>query len=69
MRTVELELPQYFYLLRENSLVCYWLLFPSLVSLLSGGTVLPQNTYFDLLNVEGQVWENQKRMNMNISFN
>ena len=32
-----------------------WLLLPSLVSLLSGGTVQPENTYSSILKVRGQV--------------
>ena len=32
-----------------------WLLLPSLVSLLSGGLVQPENTYSHVLNVTGQV--------------
>ena len=32
-----------------------WLLLPSSVSLLSGGTVQPENTYFRILQVTGQV--------------
>ena len=32
-----------------------WLLLPSLVSLLSGGTVQPENTYSSILKVTGQV--------------
>ena len=32
-----------------------WLLLPSLVSLLSGGTVQPENTYSRILKVTGQV--------------
>ena len=32
-----------------------WLLLPSLVSLLSGSTVQPENTYSYILNVTGQV--------------
>ena len=32
-----------------------WLLLPSLVSLLSGGTVQPENTYSCILKVAGQV--------------
>ena len=30
-----------------------WSLLPSLVSLLSGGTVQPENTYFSILKVTG----------------
>ena len=32
-----------------------WLLLPSLDCLLSGGTVLPENTYSHILEVTGQV--------------
>ena len=32
-----------------------WLLLPDLVSLLSGSTVHPENTYFGILKVTGQV--------------
>ena len=42
-----------------------WLLLPSLVSLLSGSTVQPENTYSYILNVTGQVWESQKRISIN----
>ena len=38
-----------------------WLLLPSSVSLLSGGTVQPENTYPCILKVTGQVWESQKK--------
>ena len=34
-----------------------WFLLQSLVSLLSGGTVQPENTYFCILKVTGQVWD------------
>ena len=37
-----------------------WSLLPSSVSLLSGGTVQPENTYSCILKVTGQVWESQK---------
>ena len=37
-----------------------WLLLPSLMSLLSGSTVQPENTYYYILRVTGQVWESQK---------
>ena len=43
----------------------YWLLLSSSVSLLSDGTVQPENTYFCILKVTGQVWESQKRININ----
>ena len=36
-----------------------WSLLPSSVSLLSGSTVQPENTYSRILKVAGQVWENQ----------
>ena len=32
-----------------------WLLLPSSVSLLSGSTVQPENTYFSILKATGQV--------------
>ena len=35
-----------------------WSLLSSSVSLLSGATVQPENTYSHLLKVTGQVWEN-----------
>ena len=38
-----------------------WSLFPSSVSLLSGGTVQPKSTYSCILKVTGQVWESQKK--------
>ena len=40
-------------------------LLPSSISLLSGGTVQPQNTYYSNLKVTGQVWERQKRISTN----
>ena len=42
-----------------------WSLLPSSVSLLSGGTVQPENTYSSILRVTGQVWESQKRISIN----
>ena len=45
----------------------FWLLLPSLVSLISGGTVQPENTYSCKLKVKGQVWESQKRISININ--
>ena len=42
-----------------------WLLLPILVSILSGGTVQPENTYSCILKVTGQVWESQKRISIN----
>ena len=38
-----------------------WSLLPSSVSLLSGGTTQPENTYSCILKVTGQVWESQKK--------
>ena len=43
-----------------------WSLLPSSVSLLSGGTVQPENTYSCILKVTGQVWESQKRMSIRL---
>ena len=43
-----------------------WLLLPSLVSLLSGGTVQRENTYSRILKVTGQVWESQKRVSITL---
>ena len=54
-----LKLPRYFYLLMGEA---SWSLLPSSVSLLSGSTVQPENTYSCILKVTGQVWENQKRI-------
>ena len=42
-----------------------WSLFPSSVSLLSGGTVQTENTYSLILKVTGQVWESLKRISIN----
>ena len=42
-----------------------WSLLPSSVSLLSGGTVQPENTYSRILKVTGQVWKSQKRISIN----
>ena len=39
------------------------LLLPSSVSLLSGSTVQPENTYSHILKVTGLVWESQKNDN------
>ena len=39
-----------------------WSLLPSLVSLLSVGTVQPEKTYSYILKVTGDVWESQKRI-------
>ena len=38
---------------------------PILVSLLSGDTVQPENTYSRIAKVTGQVGENQKRISIN----
>ena len=46
----------------------FLMLVPSLVSLLSGGTVEPENTYSCILQVSGQVWESQKRISININY-
>ena len=45
-----------------------WSLLPSSVSLLSGGTVQPENTYSCILKVTGQVWESQKRIRINTNY-
>ena len=42
-----------------------WSLLPSSASLLSGGTVQPENTYSYILKVAGQVSESQKRISIN----
>ena len=42
-----------------------WLLLPSLVCLLSGGTVQPENTFFCILKVIGQIRESLRRININ----
>ena len=41
-----------------------WSLLPSSVSLLSGGTLQPENTYSRIVKVTVQVWENQKRISI-----
>ena len=43
-----------------------WSLLPSSVSLLSGGTVQPENTYSGILKVTGRVWESQKRISITL---
>ena len=43
-----------------------WSLLPSSVSLLSGGTVHPENTYSCILKVTGQVWESQKKISITL---
>ena len=40
-----------------------WLLLPGSVSLLSGGTMQPENTYSCILKVTCQAWECRKRIN------
>ena len=42
-----------------------WSLLPSSVSLLSGGTVQPENTYSRILKVTSQVWERQQKISIN----
>ena len=42
-----------------------WVLLASLVSLLSGDTVQPENIYSPILKVIDQVWESQKRISIN----
>ena len=42
-----------------------WLLLPSMVSLLPGGTVQPENNYPHISKVVGQIWESQKRISIN----
>ena len=39
----------------------FWPLLPSLASLLSDGTVQPENAYSCILKETGQVWESQKK--------
>ena len=46
-----LKLPQFFLPADGEA---FWLLFPSSVSLLSGGTVQPEDTYSRILKVTGQ---------------
>ena len=41
-----------------------WSLLLSSVSLLSRGTVQPENTYSRILKVTGRVWESQKRISI-----
>ena len=41
-----------------------WWLLPSSVSLLSGGTVQPENIYSLILKVTGEVWQSQKRISI-----
>ena len=39
---------------------CSWSLLPSSISLLSGGSLQPENIYSCILTVTGQFWESQK---------
>ena len=50
--------------LRVDGEAC-WSLLPSSVSVLSGGTVQPENTCSCILKVTGHVWESQKRISIN----
>ena len=59
-----LKLSQYFYLLREAS----WSLLPSLVSLVAGSTVQPENTYSCILKVSGHIVHIQERIRSNQDF-
>ena len=43
-----------------------WSLLPSSISLLSGGTVQPENTYSHIVKVTGQVWESLKRISITL---
>ena len=43
-----------------------WSLLPSSVSLLSGSTVQPENTYSRIFEVTGQVWESQKKISITL---
>ena len=43
-----------------------WSLLPSSVTLLSGGTVQPENTYSCILKVTCLVWESQKRIGITL---
>ena len=47
----------------------YWWLLSSVISLLSGGTVQPENTYSCILKLTCQVWESQKRKSINTIHN
>ena len=58
-----LKLPRYFYPADGEA---SWSLLPSYLSLLSGGTVQPENTYSCILKVTGQVWESQKRISITL---
>ena len=55
-----LKLHQYFFWTADGKAT--WLLLPSSVSLLSGSTAQPENTYSCILKVTGQVWQGQKRI-------
>ena len=54
-------IPVFLHANREAS----WLLLPSLVSLLSGSTMQPENTYSCILKVTVQIWESQERTSIN----
>ena len=43
-----------------------WLLPPSSISLLSGNTLQPENTYSCILKGTGQVWESQKKIRITL---
>ena len=62
MRDIALKLSLYFTWADAEA---SWLLLSSSVSLLSDGTVQPENTYFCILKVTVQVWESQKGLNIN----
>ena len=42
-----------------------WSLLPSSISLLSGRTVQPENTYSHILMVTDHIWESQERISIN----
>ena len=44
-----------------------WLLLPSLVALLSGGTVQLEHTYSCILKVKGQIWGSKTEISININ--
>ena len=44
-----------------------WLLLPSSISLVSGSTAQPENTYSRILKVTGQVWESQKMISIDVN--
>ena len=55
----------YAQLITEPDWEASWLLLPSSVSLISGAIVQPENIYYSILKVTGQVWESQKRISIN----